>query len=145
MTIRITPDQTATIIARFQDEDGNPVEVTGNPDWYVISNHPSKYREPKLVQIFPNGNEVLVVPTGLPGTATIVACIYTDDPSPLDPESNRICNTVDVVINRLPALEAIKLDKEIEDDGPGELTGPVPSSLLNGVTAVIGISIPPAP
>ena len=145
MTIRITPDQTATITATFEDLEGNAIEVTGNPDWYVITNHPGKYRELKLVQIFPNGAELLVVPTGLMGTATIVACIYYDDISPLDPEANRICNTIDVVINSKFPDTNIKLDDEKLDDGPGELVGPVPLSLRGGVTAVLGISIPPAP
>lgn len=141
-SIRITTDQTLTITASFQNEDGATIEVTGNPDWYVITNHSSRFREPKLVEIFPDGIDVVVVPTGLAGTATIVACIYSDTPSPLDPESNRICNSVDVVIQSIPSFD-IRFDKTVDVGGPGDLAGPVPTSLKGGITAQIGITIPP--
>ena len=142
MSVRITPDQTTTITVTFEDSNGNPVEVLGNPDWYVISNHSSTYREPKLVDIIPNGTEAQVIPTGLLGTATVVACVYTEEPSPLDPEAFRICKSVDVIITRDSLDASVVMDDTTADDGPGELTGPVPDSLLGGITAGVGETIP---
>lgn len=140
-SIRIASTQTLTIQAVFQNEDGDPIAVTGNPQWYLINKAASKYVQPQLATLTPNGSSAVLTPTGLKGVVAVTTCVHTDDKVTIDDSQNRVCKTLDVYIDVVDS--EIEFDTTKNDDGPGP-TGST-SGLTGGVTALIGIPIPVNP